>query len=288
MITETIDHVVVGFSLAGIKAALRLTDARHSVALLDFDGDTDAIVDLPRVQETSLAPRAGGAEWYRSINTRLADARVKVVTFCHVKSIHHGRNARVDCEDRRWSCKSVVFAPNGTEPGLERSGSLHGFGVSYSAAADGPFFRSKRVAVYGDSPRVIEHAWVAAQYASEVIVLMKGSETSGVADLLNDMRSARGITFESAAVLHSLRAGDDGMLRTIDIETATGRRSIEVSALFVAQHLLPMLRVVRGEVETDGIVFAGLAAGVEYWEHAELVNDGERAARMLLTVNHAV
>ena len=33
--------------------------------------------------------------------------------------------------------------------------------------------------------------------------------------------------------------------------------------------------------DTENIAFAGLAAGIDYWKHAELVNDGARAARTL-------
>ena len=59
-------------------------------------------------------------------------------------------------------------------------------------------------------------------------------------------------------------------------------KSIHVSALFVAQHLVPIVDVVRDEANTGRIVLAGLATKVEYWKHSELVKDGERAARKLL------
>ena len=47
---------------------------------------------------------------------------------------------------------------------------------------------------------------------------------------------------------------------------------------FVAQHVVPAMDVVRGGPLVDGIVLAGSAAGIEYWNHAELVDDGARAA----------
>jgi thioredoxin reductase len=154
-----------------------------------------------------------------------------------VERIYSGERVMVECGDRAWSCSGVVFAPNGTEPGIDVDGSapLHGFGVSYSAADDAPFYRSRRVAVYGDAPRVIEHAWIAARYASDIVVLLKGAFAETQVELLREL-----------------------------------------------QHVVPATGVVHGEAPGQGIVFAGLAAGVAYWDHPELVTDGARAARTLL------
>jgi thioredoxin reductase len=284
---EHIDYAVIGYSLAGVSAALTLAESGDRVVLLDFDRDTDAIADMPRIQATPLGPSTSGIAFDETIREALRRAGIDRSTSCHVTSIYSEGNAIAECSDRRWSCKGVVFAPNGTEPGLDIEGSsaLHGFGISYSAVADAPFYESQRVAVYGDSPRVFDHAWVAAQYASELFVLVKERRAESDAEVLTHLRSSSAIAFEDAVMLRSLHVSSDRTLGGIEIENSTGRRSIDVSALFVAQHLVPMTNVVRAEVETDGIVFAGLAAGVEYWKHAGLVSDGRRAARMLLTVH---
>ena len=285
MKTAHIDYVVVGESLAGISAALELAHSGHRVLLLDFHRDTDRVADLPRVRGTALGARATGTAFAETAGETMARARIDRQTFCPVTSIHSEGIALVECSDRRWSCKGVVFAPNGTEPGLLGSSRFHGFGVSYSAASDAHFFISRRVAVYGDSPRVIEHAWIAAEYASEVIVLLKHGADEADVELLTELRSSSSITFvtfiESTAV-RALRVADNGMLRAVEIESASGRRSIDTPALFVAQHLSPMIDVVHKHTGDGKIALAGLAAGIDYWKHAALVDDGVRAARQLL------
>lgn len=284
---ERADYIVIGHSLAGISAALTLAKAGERVALLDFHRDTDAIFEFPRIQPTSLGPSARGAAFDRAMQELLKQAAVERQTDCFIESVYSDENVTVECDDRRWSCRGVVFAPNGTEPGIDIEGSsrLQGFGVSYSAAADAAFFLSKRVAVYGDSPRVFEHASIAAQFASDVVILLKDDLIDGPMELVSDLRSSRAVTFEHRVVLRSLLADNDGLLTAIEFDGASGRRTIDVSALFVAQHVVPAMHVVRGESPGDGIAFAGLAAGVNYWEHAELANDGARAARTLLTVH---
>jgi thioredoxin reductase len=281
------DYAVIGHSLAGISAALTLAKAGEHVALLDFHRDTDTLAELPRIQATSLGGSASGVAFDRAMQELLEQATVERQVDCFIESVYSDEDVIIECGDRRWSCRGVVFAPNGTEPGIDIEGSsaLQGFGVSYSAAADAPFFLSRRVAVYGDAPRVVEHAWIAAQYASEVVVLMKGDFAENQTQLVHDLRSSPAVTFENRVALRSLHAGSDGLLTAIELDVASGRRSIDVSALFVAQHVVPVTDVVRGEAAGDGIAFAGLAAGIKYWNHAELVNDGARAARTLLTVH---
>jgi len=284
MRTELVDYLVVGESLAGFSAALQLAESRDRVALVSFHRDTDAIGDLPRIQTTALNTPITGAAFANAMNSSLGRSGVIRPTNSYITSVlPQPGSVIVECTDQRWACKGVVYAPNGTEPGIEITTPLHGFGVSYSASSDAPFYAGSRVAVYGDAPRVIEHAWIAARYASEVLVLLKGSTEDGDVNLLNDLRTSSAVTFERGVTLHALHAGGDGILAAIDIESPRGRRSIEIAALFVAQHVVTT-NVILGEF-TGGLALAGLASGINYWNHAKLVDDGVRAARTLLTAH---
>jgi thioredoxin reductase len=233
MKSEQIDYIVVGFSLAGIAAALTLAEEGSEVALLDYDRDTATIADSPRIQETPLGPPATGVAFEEGMRLALQQAGVAYDSASHVTGIYSDGGAIVECSGRRWSPKGVVFAPNGTEPGPELDGSsaLEGFGVSYSAAADAPFFVGRRVAVYGDSPQVIEQAAVAAQYAANVRILIKENTAGGDTDLLSHLVVSPAVTFEHPVMLRGLRASSEHMLNDIEVEGLGGRRWIEVAAL---------------------------------------------------------
>lgn len=288
MTRGAVDYVVVGASLAGVAAALRLAVLRRTVVLIDFDRDTDTIADLSYVSGTALAPEMTGVALEERLSEALTRANVQRQTNCHVTGIYSDGAVVVECSDRLWTCKGVVFAPNGTEPGIDIDGSsaLQGFGVSYSAAADAPYYASSRVAVYGDSPRVLEHALLAARYVSDVVVLLKGGTHEADAQRLARLRSTVSTELFERSVLRSLHATSEPRLSAVEVGTPTGSRVIEVAALFVAQHVVPIVDVVRNGRESNGIAFAGLAAGIKYWQHASLVADGERAACSLIAGKH--
>jgi thioredoxin reductase len=284
--TEHLDTVVIGDSLAGISAALTLARSGASVSLLDFHHDTDTVADLPRIRETALGPATTGAALKAAMTRLLTQEGVVQRSDCYITSIYVDDAVIIECNDQSLTCKQAIFAPNGTEPGLDLEGSsaLQGFGISYSATADAPYYAARPMAVYGDGPRLIEQAWTAAQYASELILLAKTTAKDGDVALLDDLRASPRVFFQEGVILRGLNAGFGGSLETLDVETATNRQRIEVAALFVAQHLVPATAVIHAREGTGGLAFAGLSRGVAYWDHAALVIDGARAARTLLSV----
>jgi thioredoxin reductase len=183
----------------------------------------------------------------------------------------------------RWSSGGIVFAPSGTEPGLNIEGGteLHGFGISYSASADAPFFASRRVGVYGDAPRAIEHALVAARFAEEVVLLLKGVLTPTPPALIALLGASSKVSVFERVTLQGLRASG-GFLAGVRVDTPAGAIDTDLSALFVAQHLEPSMDVMLDGSDSSNVVFAGMAAGVPYWKHAALVENGARAAERLI------
>lgn len=280
MPTEHFDYAVVGFSLAGIAGSLTFARAGKRVILFDFHRDTDALANLPYIQRTSLGRAASGLAFDRAMGQLLDCAGVTIERNAIIQSIAHRDEVIIESQERRWLSKGVVFSPNGTEPGIHIQGTsaLQGFGISYSAADDAPFYRSRPVAVYGDMPRVLEHARMAVRDASEVTVLL-------TSDRPGDLLSPPNIRFESSVVLHAVQAGADGLLHAVEFSTPNHHNVLDVSALFVAQHPVPAVDVIVGPPHA-AIISAGLAAGLAYWNHQELVDDGARAADKLLAIEN--
>jgi len=279
---EQVDYAVIGESLAGVAAATTIARSGGRVVLLNYDRDTDTIADIPLIRTTSLGTGKSGLAFEQDVMKVFRDAGGEQCRTCHLTAVRHDDRVVIESNNGWWSCLGVVFAPNGTEPGLDGSTALHGFGVSYSASSDAPFFRGRRVAVYGDSPRVYEHAAVAARYAAEVVVLVKDTAVESDAGISSGLNRRPSVKFEEGAVVRSLHA-EDHSLKSIVIDSRNGPRTIDVDALFVAQHLVVDKSILPAVAPSGNLVFAGLAAGIEYWKHAELMDDGGRAARTMLS-----
>ena len=112
------------------------------------------------------------------------------------------------------------------------------------------------------------------------LVLLTSDAIEGDEILIRDLQSSPAVSFEHNVTLHSLVADQDGLLSAIRYDGDLGVREINATALFVANGLIPITDAIRDRI--PAIAFAGLAAGVKYGEHAELVRDGARAARQLL------
>jgi thioredoxin reductase len=281
MMPNYIDYAVIGWSFAGVSAASTLAQSGNSVVIFDFDGDTDSIADHPRVQETAVSASTTGTLFEEMIELRLRQLGVSRPPVFHLRGVQVSDSLVLTCGSGEWRCKGAIFAPNGSEPGLSVSGvdSLFGFGVSYSAADDGPYYRGTRVAVYGDSPRALEHAAITRRYASETTVLLKQSTDNADPAILTWLKADANVRFVNNVSLQSFRVAPDKTLSAIEVDSSDGRRLIDASALFVAQHVV----VPPGLLEASGeVVLAGLAAGVKYWRHADLVADGMRAANQIL------
>lgn len=78
-----------------------------------------------------------------------------------------------------------------------------------------------------------------------------------------------------SAALALAKSGDRVVLLDFHRDTDTVAESPRIQPTSLG----PAMDVVRGD--SENIAFAGLAAGIDYWKHAELVNDGARAARTL-------
>jgi len=281
------DAIVVGTGLAGLAAARRLSERGKSVILVDHVDDTADLLEMPLVGPTVFNREpTTGSELFRAALSDLQRAGVLYDQTLFVESVEQREDGVVVHADTLTAeSNALIFAPNGTEPGNHPAlpPQLAGFGLSYSAGSDAPFFRQARVAVYGQSFRAIEQAWIVSRVAAETHILLRDSVVNGNAALLADLRNTPNVTFYTSATVTGARSADDKRLQEIRADTASGPVTLPVVGIFIANDLFPEDRVLQGTARRYPIVPAGLAAGVAYWKHSELVLDGFRAADVILS-----
>jgi thioredoxin reductase len=294
------DYAVIGFSIAGIAAALELASAGSSVSLINYLYDTTDVPGFLFVGPTGLnGQELPGSEFEALAMDALDKAGVRVETGLILTGLHAEFENELPlqfvgdfaAQQRPLSVNAAIFAPNGTEPGLSsRLGveKFFGYGVSYSAWADGRFFRGKPVAVIGCGNRALEEGCIAAEWASSTTVICQDTLKNATDSLRARVAANRSIVIRTGAQLDGILSDGQSTVSGVTLVENGERKHLEVSAVFVAQDLISDWSLWgdehRAKVLGDQkkLFVSGLARGIEYWDHGALYADGIRAARQCL------
>lgn len=289
-----VDCAVLGISLAGIGAALELRRGNLTVGLIDHS-DGVSIHERLYVQPTPVSPMTlTGSEFWQLARGALERAGVPVVEQFLDDPVESDRGhitLRDRMSDEAVTARSVVFAPNGSEPGLPRflrAERLAGWGLSYCAFSDAMYFPAETVAVVGGGGRAFEQAIVAAKWASSTTILAERLASDVPPPLLRMAREAGSVRVVDGAQLLSLEEGSDKRLRRVLYRSHRSVVALPVSGLFVASELVPCWAMwdspVGRELLLDGRVLgAGLANGVNAWDDLALFEDGVKVAREMVS-----
>ena len=287
----TPEYFVIGFSLAGIAAAERLAKT-SSVGILDYVVDTGSVDELLRGPLTVWAPQeTDGVEFQVTATRHLEQMGVQRFSGFwpdEVESDDRGLSVVDSSTNRRFRCRGLVFAPNGSEPGLPdslKAESLIGYGITYCGLADIVFAKNEDVAVFGCGARSLQEVKRASRFCPRVYWICSGHLD---VSLRNEVRGEHRVEVLDHAQLVALTKDSSGLLRAIGIRRDDGDTEIPVKALVVAQDLLPLwnlfgdMKAALDLVRRGRLVFAGIAAGVRYDDPTSLWASGEEAAVELL------
>jgi thioredoxin reductase len=281
------DVVVLGFSLAGIGAALSLREDDHSVVLYELLHDI-ALSDMFAVDSPFDRIAVSGSAFEPIAMARLGQASIeKPQGQFEVVDWHeepHGVQLtlkRLGCEALTVRAKSVILAPNGVLP---RSAYPEGWeefigrGISESASSDGSFFRQKPVCIQGCGRWAIDQAHILAQWASSVTLLCDKPSLSAS----NPQPALPNIDVRLSARIISMK-GAHGSLESIVFNENGRDTSMQCAGLFLCPEPVMEWRVLGRLFSNDGqirfakLVSAGLAAGVPFGSQSEQYSSGAEA-----------
>lgn len=282
-----LDYLVIGFSIAGVAAAERLSrEAR--VAIADYALDNASLEELLVVNPTGWSGRpVSGEDFQREALQRLDVAGVRrlLVTPASIE-IADGVIVR-DVAGRQIRCQGFVFAPNGSDPGLPRALNaerLFGHGVSFSGVADIAFAARRPVAVLGCGARAHQEVTRASRSVAKVYWLCSNTIESNTAARI----APSVIEVFEGATLTALEEDYRGNLAGVRFDQDGQSSEIDVVALFVAQDLVTSWSLFGNEArarkvgEKGRVAFAGIAMGLPYTDHIGLFESGVRAAERVL------
>lgn len=197
---------------------------------------------------------------------------------------------------REFTARAVIAASGRTPKlsGVPGEAELFGKGVSVCTTCDGPFFKGKRVAVYGGGNTAADMALEMSGIAS-VVYLISRSPLRADAVTIDRLKERRNVVIETGVVITGLHG--DGALSAIDTAPRSdpaNTSSLAIDGLFLGLGLTPNTAVFAGAVgmntfgeilvdencrtDVPGLFAAGDATSVESKQLGIAVGDGIKAS----------
>jgi thioredoxin reductase len=152
MKTAQTTTLILGFSLAGLGAAITLREKGHNVVLCELLHDIPLRARSAVISPFDNTPEAGAAfemvasERLRNCGSNVLDGEFELIDHHEVQGVGHIKLRALGCESLAVEANSVILAPNGVLPRTNYPAGWEqfiGHGVSESAYSDGIFYSGK-------------------------------------------------------------------------------------------------------------------------------------------------
>lgn len=251
------DIAIIGAGPAGMSAAIYARRAGLSVAVFEGELCGGQMVLTPEVENYPGFAHISGAELSFSMSEQMKALGATLVE-SRVNSIKVSDCYTVCTSDGDYDAKTLIIA-NGAKRrklGIAGEDKFSGRGVSYCAVCDGMFFKGKVACVIGGGNTALEDAIYLAGICEKVYLIHRRDEFRAKGMLCEKVKETANIEIIYSAKPKEILG--DMRVNSLKIETLTGERCIETSAVFVAIGLEPENQMFEGIVAlSDGYIVAG-------------------------------
>ena len=254
-----LDCVIIGGGCAGLTAALYLAREMLKVAVVEKGLPGGQITTTDLVENYPGFPEGiGGNDLAEKLATQAKRFGAEVVTPLEV--MHLG-----EAEDgyEIKTTKDVFYAPtvilaSGSEYrklDVPRARELTGFGVSYCATCDGPFFRNKDVAVIGGGSTAVDEANFLARFVRHEYVIHRRDQFRAEAVAVQELEDNEKADILFNTVVTEL-VGEKKVeaLRIRNVESGE-ESELKVDGVFVFIGRKPNTEFLNGFVDMDDAGF---------------------------------
>lgn len=291
------DVAIIGGGTAGLTAALFAARYGMKTVILERVMPGGQIINAERVENFPGQPQAlAGFDLGPMLQEQALDAGAELI-IADVETLRLDDPYKaMDSDEGTMTAKAVIVAGGSSlrKLGLPREEELHGYGVSYCATCDGPFFMDQEVAVVGGGDSALDEALTLTEFASHVTIVCRGASLGGQQMLQDQVLANPKIEARfNTEVMEIL--GERGVEGLMVRDTATGETTrVDLKGLFVfvgldpntvyLQNVLPL--DVGGHVEVDlsmrtpvpGVFAAGDIRRQSVAQLAASAGDGATAA----------
>lgn len=253
---EAFDSIVIGSGPAGLTAALYLARFGVKVALVEKLTSGGMLLQTSEIENYPGFPNVKGYELADAMQSQLSLYPVRRYQGeVSVFEYRPGQTHRLRVGQEWLEGKTAVIAAGlrFRKLGLPDEERLTGYGVSYCALCDGPFYRGQVVGVAGGGNAALEEALYLASLARELHLFHRRDRFRADKIYREKVLATPNITVHYNSVITQLH-GKDG-LESVTVANAVRPESTEViplSGLFVFIGQVPAAEFLPSTLEVDG------------------------------------
>ena len=163
------------------------------------------------------------------------------------------------------SSRSVLVATGSDwkKLGIPGEDAFYGRGVHHCATCDGAFYRDKKLVIVGGGNSAAQESLFLTKFASEIEILIRRDVWRASDVLVKSVSAHPKIKVRFKTKPLALK-GEDGRLRTVEVDQAGQRKLLPTDGVFVFIGLRPVTAFLAGSgVELDPAGFVVTGAGLE-------------------------
>ena len=255
------DVIIVGAGVAGLSAAIYTTRERMSTLVLERLMPGGQILSTARVENYPGFPDpVNGMELADRLTRQAKRFGAEIVTGADVTRIAPvtaggRRHLEVHLGERRYHGRAVILAVGSEYRKLDAPGEkrLTGYGVSYCATCDAPFYRGKHVVIVGGGNTALDEGLHIIEFAQRLTYVVRGEAFKAERILIDELAAHgdRVTTYFNHTVTEIL--GDKGVEAVCLQDLRTGdMRRFACDGVFVFIGLKPLTGFLKGTVDLTG------------------------------------
>ena len=169
------DVIIIGAGPAGMSAAIYASRAGLKTMMLEVSAPGGKLIKTFSIENYPSIKQESGADLAYQMFEHATSFGAEYVYGDVKEVIDHQDYKEVVCQDKSYTCKSVIIASGTTEKslGLANEQRLVGKGISYCAVCDGALYRGKDVAIVGGGNSALEEAVFLTQFVNKLYIIIR-------------------------------------------------------------------------------------------------------------------
>ncbi|SDT53537.1 NAD(P)/FAD-dependent oxidoreductase [Bradyrhizobium canariense] len=249
---QNTDVVVIGAGVAGLTAAMIAAGQGVSTLVIEQLAPGGQIATIESIQNFPGFPDGIAGYELGPLLQQQAEAAGAMVQLDTVSAITvEGSNYRLVCAGEEIVARAVIIAAGSALRKLGIPGEVEftGRGVSHCAACDGPLFKGQVAVVIGGGDSAFDEALVLAGYASEIMLIHRGSSPSARPSAIAQLAALPHVRILADAEIVAIEG--DKTVTGVSIRSGAETERNPCRAVFIYTGLEPRSSIVKEIVRLD-------------------------------------